>query len=597
MTIIQVISQQPLTTEVINSFISVPVGIELTSEGDGDLYLSDDGTYKSVAAGGGTNLSISNKTSTTLNINSSSGADITVPEASGTEAGLLNATDKVQLNGLASALSNKQPLATVLTNTTASFTTSLETKLNGIATGATANSSDVTLLNRSNHTGTQLSSTISDFNTASDARVLIGITAYDAANPNGYTSNLGTVTTASVVTANGFSGSVATATTTPSITLTLQDATTSQSGKLTSTDWNTFNNKQAALVSGTNIKTVNGATLLGSGDLVINTTGTTNLSVANNTSATIDIVSDTGTDATIPAATTALAGLHSSTDKTKLDGIATGATANSTDSQLRDRSTHTGTQVASTISDFSTAADTRITNAIGSTVQAFDADLTAIAAISGTGLARRTGVDTWALDSSVYITGNQTITVTGDVSGSGTTAITLTLGNNVVTNADLAQVPTATFKGRVTASTGNVEDLTSAQATSLLDTFSSGTKGLVGASGGGTTNFLRADGSWTDPLAGTIVTKGTAEVDFGSGLNTTEVNSVVTGQTSISTTNIVRVNIEPAATIDHTVEDHRYAATFIAVTADTIVNGTGFTIRARTLYPMTGKFTVRWTWQ
>jgi hypothetical protein len=41
--------------------------------------------------------------------------------------------------------------------------------------------------------------------------------------------------------------------------------------------------------------------------------------------------------------------------KTKLDGIASGATANSTDAQLRDRSTHTGTQTASTISDFTTA--------------------------------------------------------------------------------------------------------------------------------------------------------------------------------------------------------------------------------------------------
>jgi hypothetical protein len=44
-------------------------------------------------------------------------------------------------------------------------------------------------------------------------------------------------------------------------------ATTSVNGYLTSTDWNTFNGKQAALVSGTNIKTVNGTSLLGSGDV------------------------------------------------------------------------------------------------------------------------------------------------------------------------------------------------------------------------------------------------------------------------------------------------------------------------------------------
>jgi hypothetical protein len=44
-------------------------------------------------------------------------------------------------------------------------------------------------------------------------------------------------------------------------------ATSSVNGYLTSTDWSTFNGKQAALVSGTNIKTVNGTTLLGSGDV------------------------------------------------------------------------------------------------------------------------------------------------------------------------------------------------------------------------------------------------------------------------------------------------------------------------------------------
>ena len=85
----------------------------------------------------------------------------------------------------------------------------------------------------------------------------------------------GTVTTVSVATANGFSGSVANATTTPAITITLQDANGSQAGKLTASDWNTFNSKQSALVSGTNIKTVNGNSLLGSGNLVISAGGVT----------------------------------------------------------------------------------------------------------------------------------------------------------------------------------------------------------------------------------------------------------------------------------------------------------------------------------
>lgn len=49
-------------------------------------------------------------------------------------------------------------------------------------------------------------------------------------------------------------------------------------------------------------------------------------------------------------------GLMSSDQAQKLNGIATGATANDTDANLRDRSTHTGTQSASTVTGLSTVA-------------------------------------------------------------------------------------------------------------------------------------------------------------------------------------------------------------------------------------------------
>lgn len=44
-----------------------------------------------------------------------------------------------------------------------------------------------------------------------------------------------------------------------------------------------------------------------------------------------------------------------SAERTKLAGVAVGATANATDAELRDRSTHTGSQLAATISDFASA--------------------------------------------------------------------------------------------------------------------------------------------------------------------------------------------------------------------------------------------------
>jgi hypothetical protein len=66
----------------------------------------------------------------------------------------------------------------VITNTTASFTTAQETKLAGIATAATVNDTDANLRARSTHTGSQAASTISDFNTAADARVTAGLAGY-----------------------------------------------------------------------------------------------------------------------------------------------------------------------------------------------------------------------------------------------------------------------------------------------------------------------------------------------------------------------------------------------------------------------------------
>lgn len=52
---------------------------------------------------------------------------------------------------------------------------------------------------------------------------------------------------------------------------------------------------------------------------------------------------------------------YTTAEKTKLAGIATGATANDNDANLKNRANHTGTQGAATIIDFATAADARIT--------------------------------------------------------------------------------------------------------------------------------------------------------------------------------------------------------------------------------------------
>lgn len=81
---------------------------------------------------------------------------------------------------------------------------------------------------------------------------------------------VGTVTSVSASTdtvGTDVAVAVTNATTTPAIAISIPSASASARGALTSSDWSTFNAKQAALVSGTNIKTVNGQSILGSGNL------------------------------------------------------------------------------------------------------------------------------------------------------------------------------------------------------------------------------------------------------------------------------------------------------------------------------------------
>lgn len=86
------------------------------------------------------------------------------------------------------------------------------------------------------------------------------LTSAGAGVPTWTTPTTGTVTsvtgTAPVVSSGGAAPVIS-----------MAAATNLVNGYLTSTDWGTFNGKQSALVSGTNIKTVGGVSLLGAGDV------------------------------------------------------------------------------------------------------------------------------------------------------------------------------------------------------------------------------------------------------------------------------------------------------------------------------------------
>ena len=86
-----------------------------------------------------------------------------------------------------------------------------------------------------------------------------------------------------------------------------------------------------------------------------------------------------------------------------------------------------------------------------------------------------------------------------------------------VTLARMADIAAARFIGRTTAGTGAPEALTGTQATALLDVFTAGLKGLAPASGGGTANFLRADGAWAAPGGGGSAAGNSGELQYNNG--------------------------------------------------------------------------------
>ena len=231
--------------------------------------------------------------------------------------------------------------------------------------------------------------------------------------------------------------------------------------------------------------------------------------------------------------------------------VANGATANSADATLLARANHTGTQLASTISDFdaavtanaAVAASTAKVSNAAHTGDATGATALTLATVnanvgafgSATAIPTFTinakGLTTAAADVAIAIASGQvtdfteaaqdavgamvnTSLIYTDATNSLVRAaltgeVTAPIGSNVmtitadaVTNAKLANMNAATIKGNNTGASADPLDLTGTQTTAMLDTFTSALKGLVPASGGGTTTYLRADGTFATPAGG-----------------------------------------------------------------------------------------------
>lgn len=216
-----------------------------------------------------------------------------------------------------------------------------------------------------------------------------------------------------------------------------------------------------------------------------------------------------------------------------------------------------------------------------------DGDATADSFITSGGTSSQFVKGDGSLDSSTYLTGNQTITLSGNVTGSGETSITTTIandavtyakfqnssvgftvlgkaatgagdyaeivagtdgvlrrsgsgniafgtlvtnnyGNNTVSLAKMSTVATQTFLGRTTAATGNVEALTVAQAKTMLN--------LTGTNSGDQTITLTGDvtGSGTSSFATTIAA-GAVDIAMLSATGTPSASTFLRGDNTWAT--------------------------------------------------------------
>jgi hypothetical protein len=193
------IDERPITATIQGAVVNITGGGGGVTDGDkGDITVSSFGTVWTVDANAITNAKSAQMATKTYKGRTTAGTgnaedvpvatlktDLSLVKG---DVGLGNVDNTSDLNkpistATQTALDGKQPIATVLTNTTASFTTAQETKLAGIATGAEVNvnadwnavSGDAQILNKPTISGTNtgdqtsivgITGTLTEFNTA-----------------------------------------------------------------------------------------------------------------------------------------------------------------------------------------------------------------------------------------------------------------------------------------------------------------------------------------------------------------------------------------------------------------------------------------------
>jgi hypothetical protein len=118
--------------------------------------------------------------------------------------------------------------------------------------------------------------------------------------------------------------------------------------------------------------------------------------------------------------------------------------------------------------------------------------ITAAVNVSGGGISAFT-------NTAGYLVANQTITLSGDATGSGTTSLPLTLKTVNATPGSFGSTTS------IPILTINAKGLVTASASAAIPIFTNTVQGEVPASGGGTVKYLRADGTWASVVPASLL--------------------------------------------------------------------------------------------
>ncbi len=89
---------------------------------------------------------------------------------------------------------------------------------------------------------------------------------------------------------------------------------------------------------------------------------------------------------------------------------------------------------------------------------------------------------------------------------------------------------------------------------------------------------------------------GTATIDFGALPGSNEASVVVTGVGTIGGSAKAEAFFMRSTSVDHTANDHSYAALLTGLSCGDVIAATGFTIYARSAEKLTGRFTLNFVW-